>query len=80
MTLEDFYKRIDESGIIQDYIVRIKYKYTWETEDEYTIENEIYFWDGETGDYMWFNDWYEGQQNVEVLEYISLDDVFNEWR
>lgn len=77
MTLNEFFEEIDKEEIIEDYIVRIKYKYSFEPDDDYIISNEFLFWDCECGGYVWFNDWYEGQQNVEVLHYISLDKVFN---
>lgn len=75
MTLKEFFNELNKEEMAYDYIVRIKYKYSFETED--TISNEYLFWDYEVDDYVWFNDWFEGQQNVEVLDYISLDDVFN---
>lgn len=54
------------------YIVRLKYKYDYET--EYTISNEVLDFSYDMG-YIWLNDWYEGQHTVEVVAFINIDDI-----
>lgn len=72
LSLEQFFKRLDNEPR-QDYIVRLAYKYDWE--DKYIIDNELLEYDGCHDDYVWLNDWDEGQQDVKVLGYISIYDV-----
>ena len=72
MTIDEFYKAI-EKEVYEDYIVCIKMKYTHEK--EYYITNELYLFDGGQVKYEWQNDWWEGQQEVEVLGYIAVSDV-----
>ena len=72
MTLDEFYKAI-EKEVYEDYIVCIKMKYTHEK--EYYITNELYLFDDGEVKYEWQNDWWEGQQEVEVLGYIAVSNV-----
>ena len=72
MTLKEFFKEI-ENQAIDTYIVTLKYKY--EFEDNYTIENQILEYVSVGDEYVWQNDWYEGQTDVEVLGYMLLGDV-----
>ena len=53
------------------YIVRIKMKYS--SEKEYVYTNEVLDWCG--GYFEWLNDWWEGQQDVQILGCIPLRDV-----
>ena len=74
MTLDELFKILDKPTTVhQDYIVKLKYKYSFE--ERYTIDNEILEYDGHEGEYMWLNDWNEGQDDVEVLGYIAVQDV-----
>lgn len=57
---------------VQDYVVRIRLKYDCET--EWTYINELLLVDDDCK-YMWFNDWHEGQQQVEILGYIPVDEI-----
>lgn len=64
----------------QDYIVKIRYKYDWEK--EWTVENEILEYypssipiDRIDDNYVWLNDWFEGQQWVEIMGFMPLDEV-----
>lgn len=68
--VENYNKRI---GYMSNYIVRIGYKYDYEK--EYFIDNEYLFCDN--GDYVWLNDWDEGQEDVILIGIISVDDVFS---
>lgn len=70
MSREQFFKWLDEQPI-DDKIVRIRYKYS--IDREWTYSNEVLeFCDS---DYVWLNDWWEGQEEVEILGCISLDNV-----
>ena len=71
MSLNDFFKFL-EGKPIQDYIVKLRYKYSWETDWHYS--NEILESSFDLN-YIWNNDWNEGYDNVEVLGYISVADV-----
>ena len=65
-----------------DMLVRIKYKYSWESDNEYVTSNEILTFD-ESGEVaMWEYDWWEGQRDVWVIaatpiEKIELQDKWN---
>lgn len=68
MTLDQLFEIIGYGT----YIVRLKYKYEQET--EYTVSNEVLDFSPDYG-YVWLNDWFEGQQNVEVVAFINVDDI-----
>ena len=77
MTVEQFEEKVLEGSAISSYyIVRIRYKYSWE--NSYTISNEIYYFDGCAGCWCWFDDWYEGQDIVEVIGYVADEDIIVE--
>lgn len=77
MTVEQFEEKVLEGdAAISYYIVRIRYKYSWQ--NFYTISNEIYYFDGEVGCFCWFNDWNEGQDIVEVVGYVADEDIIVE--
>lgn len=75
MTREEFWEYIHKPNIVrQDYIVSIRLKNSeysqWEYINELLTLNEddpFYF--------IWDNDWYEGEKFVEILGYISIDDI-----
>ena len=77
MTLDKLYEILDKPTTVhQDYIVKLKYRYSFET--KYTIENQILEYDPSAnllGDYVWLHDWYEGQDDVKVLGYIAVRDI-----
>ena len=54
-----------------DYICAIEYKYEWE--DVYKSTIEFFSWDG--ANITWFNDWWEGQEDVYVCELYSVSDL-----
>lgn len=72
MTLEQFFKKLDTLPR-NDYIVLLAYKYDWEK--EYMVSNEILEYYGTRDEYVWLNDWNEGQQDVKVLGFINVDEV-----
>ena len=69
MPLNDFYKFIENKSI-QDYIVKLRYKYFYETGWHY--RNEILEWNPDLEVYEWCNDWDEYYDKVEVLGYIAV--------
>ena len=74
MKLKEFFDAIEKEEYRTDYIVKLRYKYSWEK--EYTVENEYLEYDGNYDQWVWLHDWDEGQEDVDVLGYISIDDVF----
>lgn len=74
MTLDELFEILNKPTTIhQDYIVKLMYKYSFET--KYTIENQILEYDGSENEYVWLDDWNEGQDDVKVLGYIAVQDV-----
>ena len=71
MSLKEFFEYL-ERQTIGTKIVYMRYKYSFET--EWTYDNEILDVNSDL-EYEWFNDWNEGQQCVEILGCIDLDDV-----
>ena len=72
MSLNDFYKFL-EGKSIKDYIVKLRYKYFWEPDWNYS--NEILEREPDLAVYEWRNDWDEGYDKVEVLGCIAIADV-----
>lgn len=67
---------------LADRLLYIRYKYHFET--KWTYSNEILVADIETNPanyYVYLNDWYEGQENIEILGCQTIDsiDVNNMW-
>lgn len=73
MNLERFEEWLRQAHPIAPLIVKINYKYDFES--QYTESNEILFWDFHTGDYVWDNDWNEGQQDIIIVGYVEIEDV-----
>lgn len=78
MTMQETLVKIKQAKVIEPYIITVKYKFT--CEDHYTIENQYLDVDfdhyyNDYYPYIWLNDWYEGQEEVEVLGYIKLSEV-----
>lgn len=73
MKLNQFFEMLDAYDFLRtDYVVRLRYKYDWEK--NYTTSNEYLQYDSRD-EWVWLNDWNEGQTDVEVLGYIALDEV-----
>ena len=72
MSLNDFYKFLEDKEI-EYYIVKLRYKYSWEPYWNYS--NEILEWEPELKVYEWCYDWNEGYDDIEVLGYIAIADV-----
>lgn len=74
MTLDEFYDLVDDLKVDRfPLIVKLKYKYYHET--EYTVSTEILDYYDDM--YIWVNDWYEGQQDIQVIAWISAEDAIN---
>ena len=73
MTLDKFYKKIEQLNLREDLIVKIAYKYKWEK--DYTFTNEYLQYIPCRDDWEWLNDWNEGQQDVKVIGFISMSNV-----
>lgn len=72
LTLEQFFKRLDREPR-NDYIVRLRQRYDWQEDWEYF--NILLEYNGNNDEYIWSWDYNEGQQHVEVLGYICIDEV-----
>ena len=74
MSEKEFFEWL-KSQPIEDYIVCVEYKY--DHEKDYTRSNELLIWDNEVngGQYVWLNDWWEGQQDVTILASIAIADL-----
>ena len=90
MTLDDFFKLIDEREYTPElYIVRLEYKFVYE--DKLTISNERvqfdpgyycthdpkYPWYHEL--WLWYTDWYMcvDPTSIKVLNFTTLEEVFD---
>lgn len=74
MTLDEFYDQVDAVKADRfPLIVKLKYKYTHET--EYTVSTEVLDYYDDM--YIWVNDWCEGQQDIQVLTWITAEDAMN---
>ena len=63
-------KKLHENSVASCFLVYLRCKYKHETKWEYLIECcGLYNFD----DIMWFNDWYEGQQDIEYLGIAVID-------
>lgn len=80
LTLDEFFNKLD-TGEIQPstMIVRLRYKYSFET--EFIEENELLLYECDRNGapvFVWENDWDEGQTSngeVYVMGWIDVDDV-----
>ena len=74
MTVNEFNKYLQTLPCIEEQLVRLRYKYDWEDEWEYSNQILIVNMDVE-GYYCWLQDWNEGQEDVEILGCIALSDI-----
>lgn len=78
MSEEEFFEWLKtHDNAICDKLVRIRYKYSWEK--EWTYSNEIlqvYFNSDRL--YEWLDDWNEGQEQVEILGCVDIDNILIE--
>lgn len=75
VTLEDFEKDILQAMPHEDYIILLAYRYR--SEKHYIIENNLLLAEdyGNNTDYVWWNDWNEGQEIVFVLACTPVREV-----
>lgn len=71
LSLDDFFDLIKNEQT--DYIVRLAYKHDFEK--EYTISNEVLECCPSDDEYVWLNDWNEGETDVYVIGFIKVSDV-----
>lgn len=71
-SLDDLFEQLN-SCQIQDYIVKIRYKYKWET--KWRVSCEYLQWDWHNGDYVWLNDWHEGEEDVFVEWFTGMENL-----
>ena len=70
--LDNFFEIIERRFVRESYIVHLKYRYEYElnfTESVEVLENE-------NGNFIWLNDWDEGQTDVYVVNAVPLAEVF----
>lgn len=72
ISLDEFFKIIENKQ--EDYIVKLAYKHNWEK--DYHISNEVLEYDYSDNDYIWLNDWNEGETDIYVLGYIKISDEY----
>ena len=72
MTLKEFKEAIDREPEIRDYLVKIKIKYKNET--EYRYLNELLLVSPPCF-YEWANDWFEGEEDVRIVDYKAIEDI-----
>lgn len=59
---------------VEDKIVHLRYKYSYEK--DWTYDNQILGVDLDIdGYYVWCSDWYEGQEEVEILGCVAVSDI-----
>ena len=59
---------------VGDLIVRVRRKYAHES--EWRDDNQLLLWDEEMVAYCWLNDWFEGEEYVEIVGYTAVSDVY----
>lgn len=66
-----FIEKKNDETLDSVFIVATKYKYSFESDDEWTFENLMLVYTFSEG-YMWEYDWNEGQQDVEFLAVATV--------
>lgn len=75
MTLEKFFEVLDKL-LREDYIVRMAAWYDFDPKPHQgELFNEILEYDGNNDQYVWLNDWYEGQQNIKVIGFVAVSEI-----
>lgn len=54
-----------------EFVTRVEYKYSGES--ELHIANEVFSLDEEDSKIVWFSDWYEGQEDIELVAFYRID-------
>lgn len=71
--LQAFYKTVYEKYHFDDLLVFMRYKYDFETEWNYS--NQLFLFESDDIGHVWQRDWDEGQQDVEILAFMRIDDI-----
>ena len=81
MTHQELIQRILNSNLPYEYmLVHVAYKYSHEK--QYTYSNELLLFDVHYANYYcWYNDWYEGQEDVIFLEFMPISKLndYSRW-
>lgn len=72
MTEDAFYQLL-KTMPRTDYIVKIETRF--KGEDKIHIDNEILEYDYQIDNYIWSNDWNEGQEYINIAGCIALEDI-----
>ena len=72
MTLSEFFDALKDEKYGY-YLVKIRYKYLWDEKYEDSIEIMQHFYVAD----VWLDDWHEGQQDVIIDGYISIEDAYD---
>ena len=61
----------------RDYIVELRYRYDADIKAgrPFSYITEFIFHEDDCDGYCWLNDWYEGQQDIDVMRIIAVDDI-----
>lgn len=73
-TVDELIDKLNNNYYKTDYVVRIRRKYNHDP--RWTDTNELLLWDFSAGHYSWLNDWHEGEETVEVIGYIAVEDIY----
>ena len=75
MNRHDFNKYLEqiknEPGC--EFIVKIRYKYDCET--GYRVTHEYLYYDFSYDTWVWENDWYEGEEDIDFCGIVKIDDI-----
>ena len=73
MSLEEFHEWLKYQPV-KAKLVYMRYKYS--CEDRWTVSNEYLDVDTSVdGYYIWLNDWWEGQEDVEILGCVDVSEI-----
>lgn len=61
----------------RDYLVELRYRYDADINAgrPYSFTTEFIYHEDERDGYCWLNDWYEGQQDIDVMRIIAVDKI-----
>lgn len=61
----------------RDYLVELRYRYDADIKAgrPYSFTTEFIYHEDERDGYCWLNDWYEGQQDIDVMRIIAVDEI-----
>lgn len=61
----------------RDYIVELRYRYDADIKAgrPFSYTTEFIYHEDDRDGYCWLNDWYEGQQDIDVMRIIAVDDI-----